>query len=81
MNTSQKRTSKSLEYLTKIEEAFVLVPLDNKSVGTLVYFISNFSHFGAKQYSIINDEISLQRMDLLNNLKHVVCQSDQVTEY
>ena len=76
LNTPQKRTSKSMEYLTKIEEAFVLVPLENKSVGTLVYFISNFSHFGTKQYSFINDEVSLKRMDLLNNLKHVVSQSD-----
>ena len=73
------KTSGSPEHLQDIQEAYVLVPLEHKH-GTLVYFFSKFN-FGAKVWSIVQDEVSYGRLKNLSNLRHLAYQSQQMNEY
>lgn len=56
-----------------------MIPMDPKSLGTVVYFFSDFS-FGSV-WNFIQDEYSYQRLQILSNLKHVVGQMIDMNEY
>ena len=83
----QRNNSPCTTYILKtsadndsIKEAMVLIPLEEHNI-TQVYFFSSFEIGSGEVLSILQDELSLYRMDLLSNLNHLIKQGQETKDF